>query len=216
MVTIKCKPDFEPLYYEKKAWAENKLICGLDEVGRSCLAGPVVAAAAILNPYVEHQYLKDSKELTPEQRFKVYQWLLKNSIFSVGIIHHRLIDQVNIHNATLYAMKRALFQLLASCPNSPDLILVDHMPLILDTVDIPVLHFSYGERLSSSIAAASIIAKVTRDSLMCRVDGFLPGYKLSNNKGYGTKAHKEAIDSDGLVVYHRNSFVSKFYLNSDN
>jgi ribonuclease HII len=208
MVTIKCKSDFKPLFYEEQAWAENKIICGIDEVGRSCLAGPVVAVAAILKPHAKHKYLKDSKELTKEQRQEAYIWLLKNSDFAVGIINHRIIDRVNIHHATLYAMKRALFQLIA-LNKKPDLVLVDHMALKLDNLDLLIRHFSYGESLSSSIAAASIIAKVTRDNLMARLDSTFSGYSFSSNKGYGTKAHKEAINNFGLIICHRNSFVSR-------
>lgn len=206
MVTIKCKPNFKRLFYEKQAWNENKTVCGIDEVGRSCLAGPVVAAAAILKPYARHKYLKDSKELTAEQRQVAYAWLLKNSEFAVGVINHRLIDKFNIHYATIYAMKRALFQLIA-LNKKPDLILVDHIALKIDNLEAEIRHFSYGESLSSSIAAASIIAKVTRDNLMARFDNIFSGYNFSSNKGYGTKAHKEAINNFGLIICHRNSFI---------
>ena len=112
MVTIKRKPDFKKHMYEKEAWEKSELVCGIDEVGRSCFAGPVVAAAAILRPKAKFKYLKDSKVLTAEQREEAYAWLLKNSTFAVGIMHHRIIDSKNIYHATLSAMKRAVVQLL--------------------------------------------------------------------------------------------------------
>jgi ribonuclease HII len=206
MVTIKRKPDFARQMYEKEAWAQNELICGIDEVGRSCLAGPVVAAAAILKPHVKHKYLKDSKLLTPEERLIAYKWLMKNCDWAVGITHHRIIDSINIYQATLCAMKRALMQLFAQSDKRPSFILVDAMPVSLDHSDIPVIHFPFGERQSTSIAAASIIAKVTRDALMARLDTILPGYVFETNKGYGTAVHKKALKEQGTSVIHRESF----------
>jgi ribonuclease HII len=209
MVTTKRKPDFKRHLYEKEAWERSELVLGVDEVGRSCLAGPVVAAAAILRPRARHKLLKDSKILTPEQRQEAFEWLMKNSSSAVGIVDHRTIDSRNIYQATLIAMKRAVVQLLAHAPQEPSIILVDAMPLKLDHSEIPVVHFIYGERQSASIAAASIIAKVTRDALMTRVDSIIPGYAFSNNKGYGTKAHKDGIKVHGLSFMHRMSFVQK-------
>lgn len=208
MTTTKRKPDFKPNLYEREAWARSELVCGIDEVGRSCLSGPVVAAAAILKPHARHKLLKDSKVMTPQQREKAYAWLIKNSTYAVGITHHRIIDSINIYHATLVAMKRALVQLLSVSDKRPSIILIDAMPLKLSHIDIPVVHFSSGERQSKSIAAASIIAKVTRDALMTRLDTVTPGYSYTNNKGYGTKAHREGIDSEGLTVIHRMSFIT--------
>ena len=105
------------------------------------------------------------------------------------------------------AMKRAVVQLLSWTPRLPSTILVDAMPVSLPHSDIPVIHFCYGERKSSSIAAASIIAKVTRDALMTRMDQVIPGYLFSNNKGYGTKAHRQAIATGGVSLLHRMSFI---------
>ena len=208
MVTIKRKPDFRKNLYERQAWQEHKLVCGIDEVGRSCLSGPVVAAAAMLKPKARHKLLKDSKMMTALQRQEVYTWLMKHSTYAVGIIHHRLIDQHNIYHATLRAMKRALVQMLAVASKHPSIILVDAMPVKLDHLEIPVVHFTHGESKSTSIAAASIIAKVTRDALMGRVDQVTPGYAYVNNKGYGTKAHRAGIDGQGLTVLHRMSFIT--------
>ncbi|MBA3751747.1 ribonuclease HII [Candidatus Dependentiae bacterium] len=206
MATVKRKSDFEIQMYENEAWNRSELICGIDEVGRSCLAGPVVAAAAILKPYATHKYLKDSKLLSPEQRVVAYTWLMKHSIFSVGIVHHRSIDTHNIYQATLRAMKRALVQLLSVAPQSPEIVLVDAMPVLLSSMDISIIYFPFGERQSTSIAAASIIAKVTRDRLMTRMDNVIPGYVFSNNKGYGTKIHKQALEQGGSSIIHRMSF----------
>lgn len=207
MITIRRKPDFKKLTYEKEAWAKDELVCGIDEVGRSSFAGPVVAAAAILKPYSKHKYLKDSKELDPQEREVAYKWLLKNSKFAVGLMHHRMIDHINIHWANVSAMKRAVRQLLASSGVSPSVILVDFVSLKFDELDIPIVHFAKGESLSSSIAAASIIAKVTRDRLMARYDKFFPDFGFNTNKGYGTAAHREALSVHGSLLVHRNSFI---------
>ncbi len=207
MATTKRKPDFKKNTYELEAWQRAELVCGIDEVGRSCFAGPVVAAAAILRPKAQHKLLKDSKLLTAEERDEAYKWLLKNCTFGVGIVHHRSIDSKNIYQATLMAMKRAVVQLMSWTPQQPSTILVDAMPVSLQHSDIPVIHFCYGERKSSSIAAASIIAKVTRDALMARMDQVIPGYLFSTNKGYGTKAHRQAIDDGGVSLLHRMSFI---------
>ncbi len=207
MVTIKRKPDFRKNLYEKEAWEKQELVCGIDEVGRSCLSGPVVAAAAILKPNARHKLLRDSKVMTADQRQEMYHWLVKHSTFAVGITHHRLIDAHNIYHATLIAMKRALMQLLSITSQQPAIILVDAMPVTIER-DIPVVHFPFGETKSKSIAAASIIAKVTRDALMSRMDAVMPGYNYSNNKGYGTKAHRQGIDREGLTLLHRMSFIT--------
>ena len=208
MVTTKRKPDFKKNLYEKEAWANSELVCGIDEVGRSSLSGPVVAAAAILRPNARNKLLKDSKVMTAKERETAYAWLMKHSTYAVGITHHRIIDARNIYHATLVAMKRALMQLLSSSTKRPSIILVDAMPVKLDHLDIPVVHFSFGERQSKSIAAASIIAKVTRDRLMARLDSVTPGYAYTQNKGYRTKAHRAGIDTEGLTVIHRMSFIT--------
>jgi len=208
MITMKRKPDFKRQMYEKEAWERLELVCGIDEVGRSCFAGPVVAAAAILRPKAKFKYLKDSKVLTAEQRDLAYDWLTKNSTFAVGIIHHRLIDSKNIYHATLRAMKRAVVQLLSHAPRAPSVILIDAMPVSLEHTDIPVVSFCYGERQSASIAAASIIAKVTRDRLMSRLDPSIPGYGFASNKGYGTKVHRDGLKEHGKTFLHRLSFLN--------
>jgi ribonuclease HII len=209
MVTSKRKPDFKPNLYEREAWERSELVCGIDEVGRSCFAGPVVAAAAILRPKARNALIQDSKLMTPHEREKAFVWLTKNSIYGIGIVHHRTIDARNIYQATLIAMKRALMQLLAAHTKKPSVILVDAMPVIVDHLDIPIIYFPFGEKQSKSIAAASIIAKVTRDALMTRLDPVTPGYAYRNNKGYGTKEHRLGIDKEGLTLLHRMSFVGQ-------
>jgi ribonuclease HII len=170
VVTVKRKPDFKKNMYEAEAWANGELVLGVDEVGRSSLAGPIVAAAAILRPGASSRLLKDSKLLTLEERLKAYKWLLKNCVYGVGIMHHRRIDNVNIYQADLHAMHRAVMQVFACEPKRPSVILVDAMPLKFEDLKLQVVHFAKGERKSISIAAASIIAKVTRDALMERID----------------------------------------------
>lgn len=209
MPTIKIQKRFPKHLYEKEAWENGNLVMGLDEVGRSCLAGPLVTAAVILNPGVKHKFLKDSKVLTPEERLIAYKWLIKNSKYSVGIVHHRIIDKFNIYNATLIAMKRAINQLIANTKIIPEYILIDAMPVKLEH-DIKVLYFYEGETLSKSVAAASIIAKVTRDLLMARLEKSLPNYAFAQNKGYGTKVHREALNVHMPTVIHRKSFLKNF------
>ena len=206
-ICTKRKSNFPKNFYEHEAWAQGQLICGVDEVGRSSLAGPVVAAAVILKPGARYRLLKDSKLLTAEERLKAYRWLLKNSVFGVGIINHRRVDGINIYQATLAAMHRAVMQLCLVANHYPAHIVVDAMPLRISSPAIPVTYFWYGEKKSVSIAAASIIAKVTRDLLMERTSSCLPGYNFERNKGYGTKMHRLMVRNSGSSFMHRQSFL---------
>lgn len=211
MVTIKIKEKFKPHYFENFFWSKKELICGIDEVGRACLAGPVVTAAALLKPVGKrtgfYKLLKDSKTLTPDQRLKIFNWLKDNCEYSISIIHHRTIDKINIYHATLKAMKRSYFQLCAKVGTPIKHVLVDAMPLNVNNPNINILHFNKGEDLSMSIAAASIIAKVTRDTLMQRLDNIFPEYYLSSHKGYPTLKHKNALTNFGRTIIHRTSFL---------
>jgi ribonuclease HII len=202
---------FKKNYFETQAWDNGQIVCGLDEVGRGCLAGPVVTAAVILPPYKISRLLKDSKLMTPEERLAAYAWIEKHCLFSLGIVHHRMIDDRNIWQSTLIAMKKALVNLLAKAPKAPSAIVVDAMPLNLaDTAynAIPVHNFPFGERKSSSIAAASIVAKVKRDAMMQRLETVFPGYYLGQHKGYSTQLHKNALKSkDKRLIIHRQSFL---------
>lgn len=210
ILPLKVKEKFRKNFYEIQAWAVNELVCGIDEVGRGCLAGPLVTAAVILPAHKTHPLLKDSKLLSVQDREKAYKWIIKNCWQSVGIVHHRLVDEHNIWHATLLAMKRALVNLLAHAPH-PRAILVDAMPLnLFDTsfCHIPVYHFIEGERKSSSIAAASIVAKVRRDALMKRFDILFPGYQLGQHKGYSTPGHKLILrERKQESLIHRQTFL---------
>lgn len=207
MITIRRKPDFKKNFYEQAAWSENKLVCGIDEVGRGCLAGPVVAAAAILkNPKIS-RLVKDSKIMTPEERLQAFDWINANAWYAIGIVHHRLIDQVNIYYATQLAMKRAVMQLLVQVPQKPSCIVVDAMPIELKNFDGEIIAFPHGESKSSSIAAASIVAKVTRDLLMQRLDSVFPGYALAQHKGYATAEHKLSLENQSTSLIHRATFL---------
>ena len=191
------------LEIEKKLWASGfSLIAGVDEVGRGPLAGPVVASACILPKNVSFPEIRDSKTLTEEERKKVYDELTNNSqvFWSVSCIDHELIDQINILRATLLAMKEAVERL--SC--LPDFILIDGR-------DAPPLHMPHqaiikGDLQSQSIAAASILAKVTRDAMMDEYHEKFPQYGFSEHKGYGTKSHLAALEKYGASPIHRKSF----------
>lgn len=218
MVKIRQTVNIKKNSFEMAAWQQEQVVIGIDEVGRGCFAGPVVAAAVILPINKANRMLKDSKIMTLEERQAAFQWIAKHCFYGVGIAHHRLIDQHNIRQATLIAMKRALLNVLESSRMSPSAILVDAMPLDLsDTAffDIPVHHFPYGETKSSSIAAASIVAKVTRDAMMESFDEALPGYVWAENKGYGTAAHKAALQKQKRSILHRVSFLNKFFIADD-
>jgi len=206
------KVNFNKNFHEISAWALQGVVCGIDEVGRGCLAGPLVTAAVILPPNKTNRLLKDSKLMTEEERIKASRWIAKNAWYSYGIVHHRIIDQHNIWQADLIAMKKALINLLAICPLRPQAILVDAMPLnLFDTNyrDIPVHHFPKGERLSSSIAAASIMAKVKRDEIMNKLGPLFPGYLFEQHKGYSTAQHMAAVQNLQPSIIHRASFLKK-------
>ncbi len=200
-------------FFEKTFWQQKKLVVGIDEVGRGCLAGPLVTAAALLPIECTNPLLKDSKLMTPAERLQAYQWIITHCRYQIGIVHHRIIDQHNIWQATLLAMKKALVNLLSQLNEQPGAILVDAMPLKLDDTGfcgIPVYHFPKGERKSSSIAAASIVAKVTRDALMEKYEALFPGYELAQHKGYATKEHQHSIKAIRHSIIHRVSFLGAF------
>jgi ribonuclease HII len=141
---------------------------------------------------------------------EAYSWIIKNSWYTTGILNHRSITEHNIYHATLKAMRRSLMQLFSVIPTLPTTIVVDAMPVSLDTTafeHINVLHFPFGERKSSSIAAASIVAKVTRDTLMRKLHTLFPAYHLDKHKGYGTQVHQEALRLHGASIIHRPHFV---------
>lgn len=196
---------------EKSFWSNGELMCGIDETGRGCMAGPVVVAAAMLYPGTVHPLIKDSKTLSKQELLDMYQWLTSRCFFTVTIGSPRMIDRYNIYQATARLMRSALIHLMHTNAPRPSLIAVDAMPLNFAHTpyhDIPVLSLIKGEHKSASIAAASIIAKVTRDNVMARMESSFPGYGLSVHKGYCTKMHQSSVLQLQPTIIHRTSFLS--------
>ncbi len=182
------------------------VICGVDEAGRGPLAGPVCAAAVILPPYLEIPGLNDSKKLTDKRRRELFPLIQEQAIaYGIGFATHEEIDQVNILQATYLAMERAMAQLSVT----PELALIDGNRA--KDFGIPVQTVVKGDSLSASIAAASVLAKVSRDDLMLQYAQEYPQYGFEIHKGYGTKAHYEALTAYGPSPIHRMSFLKKFY-----
>lgn len=191
------------LNYEKIAWKKGfNVIAGIDEAGRGPLAGPVVAGAVILKTSDFNERIDDSKKLSARQRERAFYELTQKSIFAIGLVDNRAIDKINIANATIIAMKRALFNLLVK----PDFILIDGILKI--GVDLPCEYIKSGDAKSLSIAAASIIAKVTRDKIMIAYHKKYPAYDFFAHKGYGTHKHIYIIRKKGPCAIHRKSFLT--------
>ena len=183
-----------------------KIICGVDEAGRGPLAGPVCAAAVILPMGLEIPGLTDSKKLTDQKRRELFPIIKEQAIaYGIGLASHEEIDEINILQATYLAMERALAQLSVR----PDIALIDGNRA--KDFGLPVRTVVKGDSLSANIAAASILAKVTRDDLMLRLAEQYPEYGFEVHKGYGTKAHYAAIDEYGVCSAHRPSFLKKYY-----
>lgn len=189
------------LEYENNLYNEGvTLIAGVDEVGRGPLIGPVVACACILPVNFYHKDIKDSKKLSEKKREEMYKIIKENAIsIGLGIVSEKVIDEVNIYEATKIAMKEAIKNLNIT----PEHVLIDAMKLELN---IPSTSIIKGDAKSESIAAASIIAKVTRDHMLDEMDKEYSMYDLKNNKGYGTKKHLEALQTYGPCKYHRVSY----------
>lgn len=187
--------------YERKLIEEGfKFIAGTDEAGRGPMAGPLVAAAVILNPQKRIIGLNDSKKLSKKQRDYLYQEILQHALaVSCEFIDSQLLDKINIYQATKLAMKRAIESLSIQA----DYILSDAMPL---DVTIPYEKIIKGDAKSASIAAASIVAKVRRDMYMIELQEKFPQYSFARHKGYVTKAHLQEISLYGLIDEHRRSF----------
>lgn len=195
------------LIYEKDLQNSGYMnIAGVDEAGRGPLCGPVVAAAVILPPNIEIEGINDSKKLTEKKREKVFEQLINNPdiLYGIGISDVDVIEDVNILNATKLAMKQAINNLKLT----PDYIIIDGNQNI--DMTIPSQTLVSGDSKSASIAAASIIAKVTRDRMMREYDEKYPEYNFAKHKGYGTKMHIEAIQKYGLCEIHRPSFCKHF------
>ncbi len=203
---------------ERAVWQLQGLVCGVDEVGRGCLAGPVVAAAVVLQPKMSFMLLKDSKLLTKEQRVRAARWIKEHSWYAYGVADHAEIDLVNIYQATLLAMERAVMNLCVTMGMLPAKIIVDAMPLKFQDLSlrsVSLEYFPFAEQQSISVAAASILAKVKRDAMMNDFEKIFPGYALSLHKGYATKKHRGCILDCGRSIIHRCSFCDGLSLHTD-
>ena len=189
------------LKYEKKLYKEGyNLIAGTDEVGRGPLVGPVVASAVILPKNYKLEGLTDSKKLSEKKRNKYYDILMKDAIsIGIGVVSPKIIDEINILEASRLAMNKALDNLSVK----PDYVLSDAMKLDRDVPVLPIIH---GDALSESIAAASVIAKVTRDRMMEEYGNLHPEYEFERHKGYPTKRHIELVKKYGILNEYRKSF----------
>lgn len=190
--------------YERK-YEKCRYICGIDEVGRGPLAGPVVAAAVILPRDTEIYYLNDSKQLSEKKREELYAEIMEKAVsVGIGFADEKCIDEINILQADYVAMRLAISKLSVT----PDILLNDAVTIPEVTIDQePIIK---GDTKSVSIAAASIVAKVTRDRYMVEMDKEYPGYGFASNKGYGSAAHIAAIKELGPCEIHRRSFIGNF------
>ena len=183
-----------------------QIICGVDEAGRGPLAGPVCAAAVILPSHTEIPGLNDSKKLTDKKRRELFPVICEKALaYGIAFSDEKEIDEINILQATFMAMKRAVEKLSVK----PDYILVDGNKV--PDFQIPAQYVIKGDSLSASIAAASVLAKVTRDDVMLQMAEKYPDYDFDVHKGYGTKAHYEALEKKGPCEIHRMTFLKKFY-----
>lgn len=192
---------------ELKLYENNiEYICGIDEAGRGPLAGPVVVGAVILPKDSFIEGVNDSKKISEKKREKIYEQIIEEAIsYSVGIVNQKTIDEINILNATKLGVKIALEGL----KQRPDVIMVDALTN-MDTLGIPYISVVKGDAKNYSIAAASIIAKVTRDRIMREWDEIYPIYGFAKHKGYGTAEHIRIIKENGPCVLHRKSFIKNF------
>jgi ribonuclease HII len=190
------------LRYEKKAWESGaRLVAGVDEVGRGSLFGCVVAAAVILDPAYRVRGLRDSKLLLPERREVLAQRIREHAVaWAVAAVDAARIDQINIYQASRAAMREAVIGLAPT----PDHLLIDALKIECDLPQDAIIH---GDALSASIAAASILAKVERDRMMCEWDAVFPQYGLASHKGYSTPKHLAALRELGPTPLHRQSFA---------
>ncbi len=192
---------FEKPLYEKGV----QYIAGIDEVGRGPLAGPVVTCAVILKPDVLIEGVNDSKKVSEKKREKLYDVIINNCVaYGIGMASEKVIDEINILNAT----KQAMIESVRKLKIKPEHLLIDAVNL---GIDIPVTPIIKGDAFSISVAAASIIAKVTRDRMMIAYDEIYPEYGFAKNKGYGTAEHIEALKKYGPTPIHRMSFIKGIF-----
>ena len=188
--------------YEKELYSKGiNIIGGTDEAGRGPLYGPVVAACVVLPKDFELEGLNDSKKLSEKKRNLFYDYIIENTIYGIGIIEAEEIDKINIYEASRKAMISAIKEVQKKIPL--EYVLSDAMPI---DIDIPVIPIIKGDAKSMSIAAASVIAKVTRDRLLYKIDETNPEYGFKNHKGYPTKKHLEAINKYGLIKGYRKTY----------
>ena len=199
----------EELYkYEEELYdLGHQKICGVDEAGRGPLAGPVVVAACILPPFLRIDGINDSKKLSEKKRDELYKIIVKEALaYKVVFISVKDVDELNIYNAT----KKGMLEAIEGLELEPDYCLIDAMPL--NELERPHTSIIHGDARSASIAAASILAKVTRDRYMEKMDIKYPNYGFKKHKGYGTEMHLEALEKYGPCAIHRKTFnpVSKY------
>lgn len=197
------KRTYEMKAYERK-YEKCRYICGIDEVGRGPLAGPVVAAAVILPKDVDIYYLNDSKQLSEKKREQLYDEIMEKAVsVGIGFADEKCIDEINILQADYVAMREAILKLSVT----PDILLND--AVTIPEVGIAQEAIIKGDARSVSIAAASIVAKVTRDRFMVEMDSRYPGYGFASNKGYGSAKHIQALKEIGPCEIHRRTFIKK-------
>jgi ribonuclease HII len=191
----------EMCVYEKE-YADCEYICGIDEVGRGPLAGPVVACAVVLPKDARILYVNDSKKLSEKRREELFDIITSEAVsFGIGVVDWTVIDEINILQATYEAMRQAINNLSVK----PDILLND--AVTIPGVDIKQVPIIKGDAKSLSIASASIVAKVTRDRMMVEYDKTYPEYDFASNKGYGTAAHIAALKQFGATPIHRKTFI---------
>lgn len=199
------KRRIEKLKVYEKEYESLGYVCGIDEVGRGPLAGPVVAGAVILPKDCDILYINDSKQLSEKKREELYDIIMEKAVaVGIGMASPARIDEINILNATYEAMREAISKLKVQ----PQVLLND--AVTIPKVDIKQVPIIKGDAKSISIGAASIVAKVTRDRLMVEYENILPGYGFASNKGYGSKEHIEALQKLGPTPIHRRSFIKNF------
>lgn len=187
-----------------------RYVAGVDEVGRGPLAGPVVAAAVVLPEDFDVLGVDDSKKISEKRREELFEIIKERAVaYGIGMADEKVIDEINILQATKLAMRRALDELAQKLGGQPDFVLFDAMQI--DEVQVPQRSVIKGDAKCLCIAAASIIAKVTRDHMMCEYAKEFPGYAFEKNKGYGTKAHYEGLRELGPCTLHRTSFLKNMH-----
>ena len=202
---LKEKERIEQMKFYEKKYDHVGYICGIDEVGRGPLAGPVVAGAVILPEDCQILYLNDSKKLSEKKREELYEVIMEQAVaVGIGYASHTRIDEINILQATYEAMREAISKLSVR----PQILLNDAVTIPM--VEIPQVPIIKGDAKSVSIAAASIVAKVTRDRLMVKYSELMPEYGFASNKGYGSQEHIEALKKYGPSPIHRKTFIKNF------